>query len=56
MAEDGQQLAFPPSRAARWIQALVDASYLMTGDDDFDHMAHAHELRQLITWLLGRQH
>lgn len=55
MADDGQRLTFAPERVARWIQTLVDASYLTAGEDDFDPATQATELRRFIAWLTGRE-
>jgi AcrR family transcriptional regulator len=54
MADEGHRLAFTPHRAAGWIQRLIDATYLTAGDRDFDPVAEAAELRQVIAWLVGR--
>lgn len=55
MAADGRRLAFGPDRTARWIQRLFDASFLATGDRDYDPSAQATELRKTVDWLTGRQ-
>ncbi|KOT82134.1 TetR family transcriptional regulator [Streptomyces rimosus subsp. pseudoverticillatus] len=54
LAAAGRQLAFPPERAAGWIQSLIDGAYLAAGEPDFDPEAHAAELRQIVAWLTGR--
>lgn len=54
MADQGQQLAFPPRRVASWIQRLVDATYLTAGEPEFDPAAEAAELRRVVDWLVGR--
>lgn len=55
MADRGAQLAFPPQRAAAWIQNLFDASFLASGNIEFDAALQAVELRTLICWLVGVQ-
>ncbi|HEY3506637.1 MAG TPA: TetR/AcrR family transcriptional regulator [Actinocatenispora sp.] len=46
-AKAGRRPLFPPDRAARWIQTLVDASYI-TADDGFDADRQTGELRRLL--------
>lgn len=53
MAAKGWGLAFPPERVARWIQTLVDGSYLVADDPDFDADAQAVELCQVVGLLTG---
>jgi AcrR family transcriptional regulator len=55
MAERGHRPAFGPEGTARWFQRLFDASFLSTGDNDFDPAKQADELRKVIAWLVGRQ-
>lgn len=54
MVDRGAQLAFPPERAAAWIQHLFDASFLASGNAGFDAALQTAELRMLIGWLVGR--
>ncbi|MCI2420993.1 TetR/AcrR family transcriptional regulator [Saccharopolyspora sp. K220] len=54
MADEGHQLALPARRAARWIQQLIDTSYLMSDGPEFDPAVQYRELRQVIAWLTGR--
>jgi len=54
LAGRGAQLAFPPERAATWIQHLFDASFLASGDAGFDAALQTKELRTMIGWLVGR--
>ncbi|MBZ4016383.1 TetR/AcrR family transcriptional regulator [Streptomyces purpurogeneiscleroticus] len=54
LADEGRPLAFPPARVAGWIQRMVDSSYLSAGEDGFDAVEHAAELRRIIDWLTGR--
>ncbi|MFE0015114.1 TetR/AcrR family transcriptional regulator [Mesorhizobium sp. NPDC059054] len=54
MADHGAQLAFPPERAAAWIQHLFDASFLASGNAGFDAALQTAELRTVIGWLIGR--
>ncbi|PLP57884.1 TetR family transcriptional regulator [Mesorhizobium loti] len=54
LAGRGAQLAFPPERAAAWIQHLFDASFLASGDAGFDAALQTKELRTMIGWLVGR--
>lgn len=49
----GRELPFPPERAARWIQRVIDAAYQASGDPDFDPAVEAAELRRLVGWLAG---
>lgn len=53
MADRGMQLAFPPERAAAWIQHLFDASFLASGSAGFDAARQTTELRMVIDWLVG---
>lgn len=51
LADAGHRLAFPPDRAAGWIQTVVDASYLSVGEDGFDAAAQTAELHAIVRWL-----
>ncbi|MFD9898493.1 TetR/AcrR family transcriptional regulator [Mesorhizobium sp. NPDC059025] len=55
MADRGTQLAFPPERAAAWVQNLFDASFLASGNAGFDAALQTTELRTMIGWLVGRE-
>jgi len=56
MADEGQRLVFTPERVARWIQRLIDSSFLTADEHDFDPAADTGELRRVIAWLVGREH
>jgi AcrR family transcriptional regulator len=53
LVAEGRVLPFPPRATARWIQRLLDASYLSAGDDDTDPPTTIAELRIMINWLVG---
>jgi len=53
LASDGHRLAFAPDRAARWIQSLIDASYLTADEEGFDPARQVTELRAVVGWLTG---
>ncbi|BCJ30804.1 TetR/AcrR family transcriptional regulator [Actinocatenispora sera] len=53
LAVAGHRLAFPPERAAGWIQTLIDASYLSVGEDGFDAAAQTAELHAIVDWVAG---
>jgi AcrR family transcriptional regulator len=54
LARERRRLVFPPGRAARWIQRLLDASYLAARDDGFDPELHTAELYRIVAWLTGQ--
>jgi AcrR family transcriptional regulator len=54
MRTDGHLLAFEPAEVARWIQRVIDASFLTADDPSFEPGEHAVQLRQIIGWLTGR--
>ncbi|MGA8113109.1 MAG: helix-turn-helix domain-containing protein [Actinocatenispora sp.] len=53
MAGGGRRLAFPPDRVARWIQSLLDASYLSADEPGHDVRTRIAELRRIVAWLAG---
>lgn len=53
MAGQGRRLVFAPERVARWIQTLLDGSYLVADDPEFDPTVQAGELREVVAWLTG---
>ena len=53
LGADGRVLPFTPYATARWIQRLLDASYLSAGDEDADPPTTIAELRIMINWLVG---
>lgn len=55
MADRGARLAFPPERAAAWVQHLFDASFLASGNIEFDAGLQTAELRMMISWLVGAE-
>lgn len=55
MADGGHRLAFAPERVSRWIQALVDGSFLTADEPGFDPTRQETELCQVVAWLTGRQ-
>jgi AcrR family transcriptional regulator len=52
LVTEGRTLPFSPRATARWIQRLLDASYLSAGDDDTDPPTTIAELRTMINWLV----
>ncbi len=53
-AADGTvDASLDPTRAARWLQGLVDTLYLMCGDEGFDAEAEVAEVRTIVVRYLG---
>jgi AcrR family transcriptional regulator len=53
-ADDGDvDEGIDPARASRWLCGLVDALYLMCGDDGFDAGGESRELRRIVARYLG---